>query len=145
MFDEAKNADRLLKREIALRAAYDRGRLSVVGRPENERHRAGLFEVERWVLEDLELGRLRRRDRTGDQAVRQSQLATLRAIQAGAVTVPALVLHLGKSWQQALARVAPLASNGYVDRYTRCGIEHFALTAKARDLLARRAELDGET
>lgn len=78
--------------------------------------------------------------------MRASQLATLRAIQSGAHTASDLVLRIGKSWH---SRLAPLVRSGYVnetsDYSCESGATTYWLTAKARDLLARRAELDGET
>jgi DNA-binding MarR family transcriptional regulator len=75
--------------------------------------------------------------------VRQTQLATLRAIQAGADTVALIAGRLRIPRSSATHRVATLKRDGYVERYD-VGNVKIMLTTKAKDLLARRAELDGE-
>lgn len=76
--------------------------------------------------------------------MRSSQLATLRAIQAGADTVALISGRMSIPRSSATHRVATLKRDGYVERYD-FGNVRIMLTVKAKDLLARRAELDGET
>lgn len=74
--------------------------------------------------------------------MRQSQLATLRAIQAGADTIPRTADKLGLTYGFTASRIAELMRDGYVETYYadhgECQIRHHTLTDKARSLLAER-------
>jgi DNA-binding MarR family transcriptional regulator len=79
--------------------------------------------------------------------VRQSQLATLRAIHedGGRMPVTALAIRIKRPVEYTCERVKRLQKNGFVTLDVVVPYLVVMLTAKARALLARRAELDGET
>lgn len=72
--------------------------------------------------------------------MRATQIATLRAIQAGADTVPALVLHLGLRWDQVSERLMRLVESKHLEGNLHVDgpVMRFHLTDKARSLLAER-------
>lgn len=76
--------------------------------------------------------------------MRSTQLATLRAIQAGADTITLISGRMSIPRSSATHRVATLKRDGYVERYD-FGNVKIMLTPKALSLLEARARLDGET
>lgn len=76
--------------------------------------------------------------------MRSTQLATLRAIQAG-TTTQGLAARLGIPLSSAAGRLRTLARDGFVFTYRAGRGYTWELTDKARSLLEARARLDGET
>jgi hypothetical protein len=76
--------------------------------------------------------------------VRQTQLATLRAIQDGADTLPMLALAFGTT-HRVRDRLLRMEHHQLIRKDSSVFPPRYVLTAKASSLLARRAELDGET